>query len=81
MVTVLRIAAHLPCAQELGHTLLQQAHTKTFPDVKALQSRYLPETDSPVISPRQHAITDYDALLTGCWNDRFQAQQELAHVS
>jgi len=81
MVTVLRIAAHLPCSQELGHTLLQQVHTQTFPDIKALQSRYLPETDSPVIRTRQHAITDYDALLSGSWNDSAQSLKEVAHVS
>lgn len=81
MVTVLRIAAYLPCSQELGRTLLQQVHTRTFPDIKALQSRYLPETDSPVIRTRQHAITDYDALLSGSWNDSVQSLKEVAHVS
>jgi hypothetical protein len=81
IVTVLRIAAHLPCSRELGETLLQQVNTQTFPDVKALQSRYLPETDPSVINTRQHAIADYDALLTGSWNDSFQSQKGVAHVS
>ncbi len=58
-----------------------QVHTRTFPDVKTLQSRYLPETDSPVTGTRQHAITDYDALLTGAWNDCFPSLKEVAHVS
>ncbi len=67
MVAVLRIAADHQCERELGQTLLLQAQADALPSLKALQAQYLQKQDQPEMVTRQHAIADYDALLSGCW--------------
>lgn len=68
MVAVLRIAADHQCERELGQTLLLQAQAGALPSLKTLQAQYLQRKDRPELVTKQHAITDYDALLSGCWS-------------
>jgi hypothetical protein len=67
IVAVLRIAADHQCEAELGQTLLQQARENALPTLNVLQARYLKGQDQPELLTKQHDITDYDALLSGCW--------------
>ena len=69
MVAVLRVAADHPDETDLGKTLLQQAQKQMLPDLKAIQAQYLNKTLQPGLCPKQHDITDYDALLSGYWLD------------
>ncbi len=68
MVAVLRIAADHQCERELGQTLLLQAQAGALPSLKALQAQYLQSKDRSELVTKQHAIADYDALLSGCWS-------------
>jgi len=67
MVAVLRIAADHQCEEELGETLLLQAHADALPSLKSLQAQYLKSQDQPELVTKQHDISDYDELLSGCW--------------
>jgi hypothetical protein len=67
MVAVLRIAADHQCERELGQTLLLQAQAGALPSLKALQTQYLQCKDRPELVTKQHDITAYDELLSGCW--------------
>lgn len=74
MVAVLRIAYDHDCEKPLGDELALQAAHGDLPDLKSLQARYLTPDAPPQIPLRQHAIADYDQLLTGQW-----MQQEVGH--
>jgi len=65
MVSVLRIACDYDCEATLAEELL--ADKGQLPDLKSLQKRYLKQSKVPDIPIRQHAVTDYDQLLTGQW--------------
>lgn len=67
IVAVLRIAHDHDCENELGTELLQQAGHAGLPELKTLQARYLKNTTAPDIPIRQHAIDEYDQLLSGQW--------------
>ena len=67
MVAVLRIAADHQCERKLGQTLLLQAQAKALPSLQELQAQYLQKQDQPDLVSKQHDITDYDELLSGCW--------------
>ena len=70
IVAVLRIAHDYDCESLLAAELLQQARRSALPDLKALQARYLKNTAPPDIPIRQHAIDEYDQLLSGQWKTR-----------
>ncbi len=74
MVAVLRIACDHDCEESLGDELALQAAHGDLPDLKSLQARYLTPNAPPEIPLRQHAVADYDQLLTGQW-----MQQEVCH--
>jgi len=67
IVAVLRFAYDYDCESLLGMELLQEARHTALPDLKALQARYLQSTAPPDIPTRQHAIDEYDQLLSGRW--------------
>ena len=67
MVAVLRIAADHQCERELGQVLLLQAQAGALPSLKTLQAQYLQSQSLPELVAKQHDITDYDELLSGCW--------------
>ncbi len=67
MVAVLRVACDHDCEGTLAATLLAQADRTELPDLKTLQATYLRATTPPPIPVRQHAIDDYDQLLSGRW--------------
>lgn len=75
MVAVLRFAYDYDCEGMLVYELLLQAEDHPLPDLKTLQERYLTHTQAPDIPVRQHAVSDYDQLLTGQWKE-----QEVARV-
>jgi len=75
MVAVLRFAYDYDCEGMLAYELLLQAENHQLPDLKALQEKYLTHTQAPDIPVRQHAVADYNQLLTGQWKD-----QGVAHV-
>lgn len=64
IVSVLRFAYDYDCESQLATELLQKA---VLPELKALQRRFIQCHTRPVIPPRQHAVEDYDQLLTGRW--------------
>ena len=74
MVAVLRIVCDYDCEESLGDELALQAAHEDLPDLKSLQARYLTPDAPPEIPLRQHAVADYDQLLTGQW-----MQQEVCH--
>ena len=67
MVAVLRIATEHQCEKELGQTLLRQAQAGALPSLNALQTHYLKNQDPPELVTKQHDLTGYDELLSGCW--------------
>ena len=67
IVAVLRFAYDYDCESLLVTELLQEARHAALPDLKALQARYLQNTTPPNIPIRQHAIDEYDQLLSGQW--------------
>ncbi|MCZ6488715.1 MAG: IS21 family transposase, partial [Gammaproteobacteria bacterium] len=67
IVAVLRFSYDYDCESLLAAELLQEARHRTLPDLKTLQARYLQNTPPPSIPVRQHAIDDYDQLLSGQW--------------
>jgi transposase InsO family protein len=67
IVAVLRFAYDYDCESLLAMELLQEARHAALPDLKALQARYLQSTTPPDIPTRQHAIDEYDQLLSGQW--------------
>jgi len=67
IVAVLRLAYDYDCESLLAAELLQEARHGALPDLKTLQARYLQNTTPPDIPTRQHAIDEYDQLLSGRW--------------
>jgi transposase InsO family protein len=67
IVAVLRFAYDYDCERLLAAELLQEARHHALPDLKTLQARYVQNTPPPSIPVRQHAIDDYDQLLSGQW--------------
>jgi len=62
MVGVLRLASDHDCEDALI-TLLEPMVEQTFPDLKTLQARFLPQTDTSCTEVKQHTLADYDSLL------------------
>ena len=67
IVAVLRFAYDYDCESLLGTELLEEARQTALPDLKTVQARYLQNTTPPNIPIRQHAIDEYDQLLSGQW--------------
>lgn len=64
IVAVLRFAHDYDCESGLAAELLQNARQTALPDLKTLQARYLQNTTPPDMPIRQHAIDEYDQLLS-----------------
>ncbi len=58
MVGVLRLASDHDCEDALI-TLLEPMMEQTFPDLKTLQARFLPQTDTPCIEVKQHTLASF----------------------
>lgn len=70
IVTVLRFAADYDCEGSLASELLARAQKDRLPDLKTVQAKYVIKATPPAIPIRQHAVADYDALLSGNWTSQ-----------
>lgn len=70
IVAVLRIASDHDCESYLANELMAQAQESELPTLQTLQDKYLACTPAPAIPVRQHAVADYDELLSGDWTNR-----------
>jgi hypothetical protein len=72
IVSVLRFAYDYDCENQLADELLQK---ELLPELKILQKRFLQQQNQPDIPSKQHAVYEYDQLLSGNWKTR-----EATHV-
>ncbi len=71
VVAALALAAERDCAEQLGTHWLKALEQDEWPTLVELQARFggrPSDMQLPVISTRQHALEDYDALLTEACN-------------
>lgn len=67
IVTVLRFAADYTCEDALATQLTAKMEQGRLPDLKTLQAQFLRVDSNPQIGAQQHALSDYDVLLTAPW--------------
>lgn len=67
IVMVLRLAADYDCESALGAQLIEEMKQGRLSDLKKLQAQYLSSEAMPRVATAQHALADYDALLTELW--------------
>lgn len=64
MVGVLALAARYDCEQALGQQLVATLARGEVPALKTLQAQFLPAQHPPPLNACQHALADYDQLLS-----------------
>jgi hypothetical protein len=79
IVGVLRLACDYECEGELIDSLESLIAQNSLPDLKALQASFLPQDKVPDVAIDQHALSDYDNLLTAS-DVAHQGHGEAAHV-
>lgn len=68
IVTVLRLAADYDCEDALASRLTTEMDQNRLPDLKQLQAQFLRVEPMPRVGGEQHALADYDVLLTESWS-------------
>lgn len=67
IVTVLRLAADYDCEDALASQLTAEMDQCRLSDLKTLQAQFLRVESMPLVGGEQHALADYDSLLSEPW--------------